>query len=80
MAKYINRLKVVLAKQRKTNLWLAHELGKDPATVSKWCMNTAQPSLETLMAIADCLHVDVRTLINPNGTALACEPEIPYGG
>lgn len=80
MAKYINRLKVVLAEQRKTNLWLAHELGKDPATVSKWCTNTAQPSLETLMAIADCLHVDVRTLINPNGTALACEPEIPYGG
>lgn len=78
MAKYINRLKVVLAEQRKTNLWLARELGKDPATVSKWCTNTAQPSLETLMAIADCLHVDVRTLINPNETACAYEPGITY--
>ncbi|WP_303028017.1 helix-turn-helix transcriptional regulator [Duncaniella muris] len=47
MAKYINRIKVVLAEQHKTNLWLARELGKDPATVSKWCTNTAQPSLET---------------------------------
>lgn len=26
MGKYINRLKVVLAEQRKTNLWLAKEL------------------------------------------------------
>ena len=33
----INRLKVVLAEQKKTNKWLAEQLGKDPATVSKWC-------------------------------------------
>ncbi len=79
MAKYINRLKVVLAEQHKTNLWLAKELGKDPATVSKWCTNTAQPSLETLTAIAECLHIDVRTLLNPNDSAIASEPELSYG-
>ena len=53
MAKYINRLKVVLAEQHKTNLWLAKTLGKDPATVSKWCTNTAQPSLETLHDLSE---------------------------
>lgn len=79
MAKYINRLKVVLAEQHKTNLWLAKELGKDPATVSKWCTNTAQPSLETLTAIAECLHIDVRTLLNPNDSSIASEPELNYG-
>lgn len=80
MGKYINRLKVVLAEQRKTNLWLAKELGKDPATVSKWCTNTAQPSLETLTAIAECLNVDIRLLLNStNETAMACEPSTSYG-
>ena len=78
MAKYINRLKVVLAEQHKTNLWLAKTLGKDPATVSKWCTNIAQPSLETLHAIAECLNVDVRTLLNPNGSAVASKPQVNY--
>ena len=63
MKKQINRLKVVLAEQRKTNLWLARELGKDPATVSKWCTNTAQPSLETLSEIAMSLKVDIKDLL-----------------
>ena len=47
--KDINRLKVVLAEKKRTNKWLAEQLGKDPATVSKWCTNTAQPGLETLL-------------------------------
>lgn len=64
MAKYINRIKAVLAEQHKTNLWLARELGKDPATISKWCTNSAQPSLETLIDIAKCLKVDVQSLLN----------------
>ena len=75
MGKYINRLKVVLAEQRKTNIWLARELGKDPATVSKWCTNTAQPSLETLTDIAQCLNVDIRSLLNAtNEATVANEP------
>ena len=48
MSKDINRLKVVLAEKKRTNKWLAEQLGKDPGTVSKWCTNTMQPNLETL--------------------------------
>jgi transcriptional regulator with XRE-family HTH domain len=64
MTKDINRIKVVLAEKKRTNKWLAETLGKDPATVSKWCTNIAQPSLETLIRIAECLEVDVKELIN----------------
>lgn len=60
----INRIKVVLVEQKKTNKWLAEQLGKDPATVSKWCTNTAQPGLGTLLQIAKALDVDVKELIN----------------
>ena len=52
MEKDYNRLKVVLAEKKKTNKWLAEKLGKDPATVSKWCTNIAQPGSETLCQIA----------------------------
>ncbi len=64
MAKDINRLKIVLAEKKKTGKWLAAELGKDPATVSKWCTNNAQPGLETLLKIAEVLQVDVKDLIH----------------
>ena len=58
MDKDINRIKVVLAEKKRTNKWLAEQLGKDPATVSKWCTNTCQPTLETLMKIAKLLNVE----------------------
>ena len=61
--KDINRLKVVLAEKKRTNKWLAEQLGKDPATVSKWCTNTTQPSLETLFKIAKALEVTVDELL-----------------
>ena len=63
MDKDINRLKVVLAEQKRTNKWLAEQLGKDPASVSKWCTNASQPSLETLVEIARSLNVDVKDLL-----------------
>ena len=63
MDKDINRLKVVLAEQKRTNKWLAEQLGKDPASVSKWCTNASQPSLETLVEIARSLNVDIRDLL-----------------
>ena len=63
MAQDINRLKVVLAEQKRTNKWLAEQLGKDPAPVSKWCTNASQPSLETLVEIARSLNVDVKDLL-----------------
>lgn len=61
----INRIKVVLAEKKRTSKWLAQQVGKEPATVSKWCTNTAQPSLETLIEVAKVLEVDVRELIEP---------------
>lgn len=60
----LNRIKLVLVEQKRTAKWLAGELHKDPATVSKWCTNTAQPSLETMFEIAKALNVDVKELIN----------------
>lgn len=51
----INRIKVVLVEKKKTNKWLADQIGKDQATVSKWCTNTTQPTLETLVEIAKIL-------------------------
>lgn len=62
----INRLKVVLVEKKRTNKWLAEQLGKDPATVSKWCTNTSQPDLQTLTKVAFLLGVEVRDLINKN--------------
>lgn len=59
----INRLKVVLVEQNRTGKWLAEQLGKNEATVSRWCSNAAQPSLEMLVKISDILNVDPRELI-----------------
>ena len=61
--KDLNRIKVVLAEKKRTNKWLAEQLGKDPATVSKWVTNSAQPNLENLMDIARCLEVNVNELL-----------------
>ena len=60
----INRLKVVLAEKNIKGKWLAKQLGKNEATVSRWCSNSAQPSLEMLVKIASILNVDPRSLIN----------------
>jgi len=61
--KQINRLKVVLVEQNKTGKWLAETLGKNEATVSRWYTNESQPSLETLVKIANALKVDVKDLL-----------------
>lgn len=52
-SKDLNRIKVVLADKKRTNKWLAEQLSVDPATVSKWCTNSAQPNLENLIEIAN---------------------------
>lgn len=62
--KPINRLKVVLVEQNKTSKWLAEVLDKNPATVSRWCTNESQPSLENLIRIAGVLKIDVKDLLN----------------
>ncbi len=59
----INRLKVVLAEKKKTNKWLCEQLGVNPSTVSKWCTNSSQPDLPTLIKIAKLLEVSVDNLL-----------------
>ena len=61
--KDLNRIKVMVAEKKRTNKWLAEQLGKDPATISKWCTNSAQPTLENLIEVARCLEVNVNELI-----------------
>lgn len=60
----LNRIKEVLIERKRTGKWLAENLGKDMATVSRWCNNHTQPSIETLTQIASLLDVDTRELIN----------------
>ena len=63
--KQINRIRVVLAEQDRTNKWLSEKVDKNRTTVSRWCTNDMQPSLETLVEIAEALDVDIRELLNP---------------
>ena len=65
----------MLVDKGKTNRWLATQLGKDPATVSKWCTNSAQPTLETMMQIAKLLNVEMNDLVR-----FEALPEIPSPG
>lgn len=67
MAK-LNKIKVVLAERDLNNKWLSEKLGKDPATISKWVTNKTQPSLETLISIANALKVSVQDLIIQDST------------
>ena len=59
----INRIKVVLVEKKRTNKWLAEQLGVNPSTVSKWCTNSSQPDLNSLLNISDLLGVDIKELI-----------------
>ena len=59
----INKLRDVLSEKRVTSRWLANKLGVTPSTVSQWCTNSSQPSLETLIRISDVLEVDYTELI-----------------
>jgi len=61
--KDLNRLKVVLVEKKKSSLWLSKQLGCAPTTVSKWCTNTSQPPLETLMKITRLLNVEIKDLV-----------------
>ena len=61
--KDLNRIKVMLAEKKKTSKWLAEHLGKDPATVSRWCTNVSQPSLDMIIKIADLLEIDYTELV-----------------
>lgn len=64
--KEINRIRIVLAELNIKNKWLADKLNKNQSTISLWCNNERQPSLETLTEIASVLNIDVRELIVPS--------------
>lgn len=59
----LNRIKTVFAEIDKQGKWLAQQLGKGPATVSKWCTNAIQPDLKTLVEMAEILNINIRELI-----------------
>ena len=63
MEKDINRIKVVLADKKRTNKWLAEQLGCAPTTVSKWCTNACQPPMETFIKVAKLLEVELTELV-----------------
>ena len=62
----INRIKIALIENGKTGKWLAEQVGKNEATVSRWCSNKMQPSLDTLVRISELLDIDVKDLIVSN--------------
>lgn len=64
--KQLNRIKVVLADKQRTNKWLAEQLGKDKTTISKWCTNSSQPDLESLLKTAKLLEVEITDLVRDN--------------
>ncbi len=60
----LNRIKVVLVEKKRTSKWLSEQLGINPSTVSKWCTNTSQPDIETLIKISKLLEVEMEGLLN----------------
>ena len=59
----VNRIKLVLVEKKRTSKWLSEQMGVNPSTVSKWCTNTSQPEITSLLRIADLLEVDIKELI-----------------
>lgn len=59
----VNRIKVILVEKQKTNRWLAEQMGKSENTISRWCSNKSQPSLQQFQQIANLSEVDIQALI-----------------
>ena len=59
----VNRIKLVLVEKKRTSKWLSEQMGVNPSTVSKWCTNTSQPDITSLLCIADLLEVYIKELI-----------------
>jgi putative transcriptional regulator len=62
--KAINRIKVVLTEKNLSSKWLAEQLNKNEATISRWCTNDVQPPVKTLVTIAEVLDVKLTKLFN----------------
>ena len=63
MERKINRIKVMLAEKGKTNKRISEQVGKEPAAVSTWCTDMAQPTLETMMQISKVLECSIDDLV-----------------
>ena len=61
--KRINRLKVVVAEKGMTNKQLAEILDKDPAVISKWVTNVAQPNVEMFILLVKIFGVKMDDLL-----------------
>lgn len=61
-----NRIKIVLAEKEKSAKWLAEQLDRDKSTISRWCTNDMQPTIEMFYQIADVLDIEVRKLFVPS--------------
>lgn len=72
----VNRIKLVLVEKKRTNKWLSDQMGVTPSTVSKWCTNSSQPDLPSLLKIADLLEVDIKELIVREYKKLLVEQEM----
>ncbi|AYB32508.1 helix-turn-helix transcriptional regulator [Chryseolinea soli] len=59
----LNRIKIILLERDKTSRDLANHLDVTETTVSRWCTNDVQPSIETLYEISKYLKVDLRELL-----------------
>lgn len=59
----VNRIKLVLVEKKRTSKWLSEQMEVNPSTVSKWCTNTSQPDIASLLRIADLLEVEIKELI-----------------
>jgi transcriptional regulator with XRE-family HTH domain len=62
----LNRIAVVLAELDIFQRDLAAGVNLGEVTISRYCNNQRQPSLEILNDIANYLKVDVRRLLVPN--------------
>ncbi len=59
---FYNRIKAVLAEKNVSSKELAKQLNKTESTVSRWCTNDVQPSVEVFYKIAKYLNIDIREL------------------
>jgi len=59
-----NRIKEVLEDSQLSQKWLSDKLNVSTVTVSNWCRNQKQPSLESIHRIADVMKCKPTELIH----------------
>ena len=59
-----NRIKEILEDSHKSQKWLSNKLNVSVVTVSNWCRNQKQPSLESIFRISDALQCKPTELIH----------------